>query len=473
MLQLPRRPAPLAVYEPVKSYPPSVQAAGSQLALPTGQITGKLRPLSLDTKRRVAVYELLIANETLGPVASFAYAVEPPRAGGTISWNTITVPPRTTVAIPVEIPFPRRGRPQRVIAELHTDGANLTLDADPPTSPPSGAVRKVAFAIAGALLLGAAAAGYAFERPQVAALGAPARVNAGQRFQVAYALGPNVEHAEYAVETPEGRRIRHGALDPRGGSFTLDLPGASAARGYDVRVTAGNKLGESQRSAHVLALAAQDATTKFTGKTSVALAQETVDGGTPIVVRYTPDITTGSVKLLDQDGTERASALLNKRGSSILIAPKVDVAQDFRVVVDARHGLAISETLLPVRIARGTEPATQPHAVAALAAGNKAVDPPTTVPVPTSGSPIALERTHYNSGDAIVVSIAHYAPKLQIALMSDTGEELQRVDVKPEEKQLALAAPAVSGTARFLVVASFERGVGQESIISSIFVRSK
>jgi len=473
MLQLPRRPAPLAVYEPVKSYPPSVQAAGSQLALPTGQITGKLRPLSLDMKRRVAIYELLIANDTLGPVASFAYAVEPPRAGGTISWNTITVPPRTTIAIPVEIPFPHRGRPQRVIAELHTDGANLTLDADPPTSPINGTVRKAGLAIAGALLIGIAAAGYAFERPQVAALGAPARVSAGQRFQIAYALGPNVDRAEYAVETPDGRRIRHGALDPRGGAFTIALPGAPAARGYDIRVTAGNKLGESQRSAHVLAMASQDATPTFTGKTTVALAQDTVDGGTPIVVRYTPDITTGSVKLLDQDGTERASALLNKHGSSILIAPRVDVAQDFRVVVDARHGLAISETLLPVRIARGSEAATQPRPAVAPVASNAVADPPKSAAPPASGSPIAVERTHYNSGEAIVVSIARYAPKLQVALMSDTGEELQRVDVKPEEKQLALAAPAVSGTARFLVVASFERGVGQESIITSIFVRSK
>jgi hypothetical protein len=445
-------------------------AAGSQLALPSGEITGKLRPLSVDSRRRVAVYELLIANETEGPVASFAYAVEPRRAGGTISWNTITVPPRTTVAIPVEIPFARRGRPQRVIAELHAPGAHLTLDADPPRSYARVTVRRAGLGLAGILLAGLGIAGYAFERPQIAALGAPARVAAGQTFQVAYALGPNVNHAEYALETPDGRRLRHGALDPRGGAFSVALPPGSAG-GYNVRVSAGNGFGVSQRSAHVLALAPPAATPA--GSRGIALAEDIVEGGRPIVVRYPSGATNGGVKLLDQDGTERASALLNARGSSILIAPRVDVAQDFRVVVDARRGIVAGETQLPVRITRGSDPAT-PQLPTTLAAANLTPAAPRSLPVAaTSGSPIALATTQFRSGEPIAVSIERYLPQLQVALLSDTGEELQRVNVKPEEKALTLPAPSVTSSGRFLVVASFARGVGQESVITSILVRAK
>jgi len=471
MLQLSRRPAPLAVVEPAKPRLPSIVAAGSQLALPSGEITGKLRPMSVDARRRVAIYELLIANETTGPVASFAYAVGPRRAGGTISWNTITVPPRTTVAVPVEIPFTRRSRPQRVIAELHAAGAQLTLDSDPPRSFGRRSVRQAGFGIAAVLLAGLGLAGYVFERPQVAALAAPARVPAGQSFQVAYALGPNADRAEYALETPDGRRLRHGALDPRGNAFTVTLPAGSAG-GYDVRVIAVNLLGVSQRSTHVLALAPAVAKP---GSDAVALAEDVVEGGSPIVVRYSAAVTSGNVKLLDQDGTERASALIGKRGSSILIAPRVDVAQDFRVVVDARRGIVVTETLLPVRITRGSQPATAPLATLAMANLTPAAPPaPRRVPdAAPAGSPIALSKTQFAAGDAIAVTIERYLPQLQVAILSDTGEEIARVDVKPEEKQLVLAAPSVTTSARFLVVASFARGAGQESVITSIFVRAK
>jgi len=472
MLQLSRRAAPLAVVEPAKPGPLSVVAAGSQLALPSGQLTGQLRPLSIDGRRRIAVYELLIANETGGPVASFAYAVEPPRAGGTISWNTITVPPRTTVAIPVEIPFARRGRPQRVIAELHAAGAHLTLDAGPPRSYGHGAARRAGLGIAGVLLAGLGLAGYAFERPQVAALGAPARVRAGQSFQVAYALGPNVERASYALETSDGRRLGQGTLDPRGGVFTVNLPSGSGG-GYDVRVIAGNRLGVSQRSTHVLALTPAIAPLPAAGKGAVMLAEDTVAGGDPIVVRYPAGITKGDVKLLDQDGTERASALIGKRGSSILIAPRVEVAQDFRVVVDARRGFIVSETLLPVRITPGSDPASALPSGPKLAASKQAPSAPHGAPAAPAGSPIALSKTLFRNGEPIVVSVARHLPQLQVVLMSDRGEELQRVDVDPSEKQLVLAPPALTEAAHYLVVASYARGAGQESVISSIFIRGK
>ena len=57
--------------------------------------------------------------------------------------------------------------------------------------------------------------------------------------------------------------------------------------------------------------------------------------------------------------------------------------------------------------------------------------------------------------------------------MDDKGEELRKVAVRPEDKQLNIEAPSVIDDARFLIVATFNRGAGQESVIQSILVRPR
>jgi hypothetical protein len=462
MVEPTRRAAPLAVFRPANPPAPSQLGAGSVLALPSGHVAGDLRPLGIDVRRRVALYELRITNETATPLISFAYPLGPTQPGGTVSWSTVRVPPRTSVAVPVEIPISRRRPLERVVAELHGDGVHLTFDADPPKRS-NGRFR--AAGLAAAALLGVLSSGaYALERPQVAALAAPERVRAEQPFQVAYAIGPAADRADYSVVTADGRVVAQGTLKPQGSAFAVTLPASRRSTGYDVRVTAANRFGQDRRVTHILAVAPEPARGVKHSKPSAAFALETdtVEGGQPIVLHYPSAVGTGTLKLLDQDGTERASGLLGKRGSSIVVAPKVEIAQDFRLVIDVRHGANVAESALPVRIVP-----TAPHPALPKSPKTK------TGANGPEGSPIVLGTAKLRSGQPIVVTIRRYAPNLEIALMDDKGEELRKVAVRPEDKQLNIEAPSVIDDARFLIVATFNRGAGQESVIQSILVRHR
>jgi len=271
MVEPTRRAAPLAIFRPNTPPVPSRLAAGTVLALPSGHVAGDLRFLAVDRRRRVALYELRIANETASPLIGFAYPVEAGIGGASVSWSSIRVPARTTVAVPVEISISPCRLILRVVAEIHGDGVHLTVDAEPPQQTARFRPRRTGL-VAAVLLLGVLGSGaYALE-PRIAAL----------------AGGSNRLAATPAVHT-------------------------------SARVSKKQPLAHAKQSL------------------KITLDADTIEAGKPIVVRYQPATAVGTVKLLDQDGTERASALLGKRGSSIVLAPKVDIAQDFRLVIDARR----------------------------------------------------------------------------------------------------------------------------------------
>lgn len=465
-----RRPAPLAVLEPLRAGPPRVARTGSHLAVPSGELAGDLKPHSIDRRRKMAIYELRVANDTSGPLVGFTYAVNEPNFGGTINWSTITVPPHTSVATPIELPLPRRGRAQRVVTELHADGARLTLDAQPPDN--SAQLGRAAIAVTVALVAGIASTTYAFARPQINALVAPAQVAAGRPFQVLYALAPSTTQAEFSVTSADGRTIEQGALARDGSSFSVALPRTPHSTEYDVTVSGANAFGQTFKKTHVVALAPPPAPPKRlapSGKPPVALTADSVYGGDPITVTYPRGIGAGDVKLLDQDGTERAAALVSARGSSILIAPAVTVAQDFRVVVDFQRGQSVAESALPIRVLPATSAAKTDAQGDAVARSPKR---PAALPAAGSG-PISVGSAPIRSGTPIFVHVLRFTAGMQIALIDGQGQELQRLDVTRGEDHLSLTAPTVGSPTKMLVVASFAHGVGQDSVIEPVTIRPR
>jgi len=217
----------------------------------------------------------------------------------------------------------------------------------------------------------------------------------------------------------------------------------------------------------------------------VTLANETVHGGDPITVNYTTSATTGYVRLIDEIGTVRAEALLNPHGRSMLQAPYVDVDQDLRVVVDAESGAARSEAEVPVRILAGNpvlglSNGQQLLPVPALAAGSAAnaaasnagtvaaAGPP--LPANDSHSIIALAPVQYK-GAPIVVRIGQYEPGLRVAIMGDSGDEIEGADVSPSDSSVALPALGGPQPGRLSVVATYAKGFGQETFIRPFTLR--
>ncbi len=466
------RPGFLAT-RPADRPSPESLPAGSQIPVGDGEIAGVLRPLGVDERGRKATYELLVANQTTGPLAAFVYGVGGGQPGERVRWSAITIPPLCSIAVPVEIGLPRRGPLRRVVAQLHADGTQMIVDAPPPPRSGRGGVRWNGIATAALLLAGLCATGYAIERPQVAALAAPDRVQAGQPFQVAYAFGPGTDRAEYSVAGATGHRLWTGALDPHGGALTLTLPAQNASDRYQLLVSAHNPLGTGTRTAQLIVLAAPKvAAHRDVQLAGTKLASDIVSAGRQIIVRYSTDASSGTVKLVDQDGTERASALLNRRGESILIAPQVDIDQDFRVVIDARRGAAITETELPVRIAHvDSAPVPVPVVGAVPSYGDNRGVAAARARARNGNDPIGLVKASYRSGESIVLPVITALPHMSVALLDGAGQEVQRVAVGPDENQVVFSAPTVASDARYTLVASFSRGLGEESIIHTLLVR--
>lgn len=437
--------------------------------MPLGELAGDVRLMPGTLRRGRATYELLVANDTPLPVATFAYAPDGARgyAGSArLTWNAIVVPPYSAIAIAIDVALPRRGRATRVVAELHAREAQLTLDAAAPRDPARTLLTRAGSAVAAFALLCLGAACIADQRPRVT-LAAPAAVRGGVAFDVAYALGGGTT-GDYVVETPDGMQIGRGRLARDAGSFSVSLPAATVSNGYDVRVTARGPFGSDERTTHVVALAAPPAAPAPVKQarrglaariSSLQLAADDVRGGEPIVVDYRTAARAGAVRLIDEEGTVRAEALLNRSGRSILVAPYTDADQDFRVVVTTERGTSRDEAQVPVRIARTVPGPTT---------GTTAIPDASTPAVADGTAPIAVPATA-RAGTSLTVTIMRHEPALRVALVDGNGTELSSRDVPPSAATVALATPA-NGTRniRASVVATFAKGFGQETVIRPV-----
>ncbi len=469
------RPSRLAIRETAPALPTGASeacvGAGSIMRLPYGDVAADFKAIALRGRRhRSACYELLVANDTPAPLATFAYAPDA-SSRGRLTWNAIVVPPFSAIAVEIDVALGRSRLRPRVVAELFADDAQLTLDATAPQDLPTRARRGVAAVVAGcAMLVGAVA--FTQVRPHVLALAAPAAVRGGSPFTVAYALGAG-ERGRYVVETPDGLQVRRGSLDGHSGAFTIALPQAHRSLGYDVRVTTSGRFGTDERTTHVVALpdrvarhharAAATGVSAIAGIGELALEHDTVHGGQPIVATYRASDTTGFVRLIDAYGTVRAEALLTPRGRSILVAPSVDTDQDFRVVATVERGATHAEAAAAVTILHGAAPAAPavPADSTTTAAG---------VVAARGAAPIAVDAVQAPARP-IVVRIDAYRPGLHVALMGASTDELSGSDVAPGDTSVVLHPPERLVETHYAVVATYATGLGQETLIRPITFR--
>ena len=437
------------------------------MRFPHGDVAADFRPTGPREKRH-ATYELRVANDTASPLATFAYALAPPSECQRISWSAIVVPPHSAIAVEIDIPLPRRGRLPRIIAELYTEQAQLTLDAPPPRNR-RRLPRRSALAAAAVLLLALGVGSVAQTQARVLALAAPASVRGGTPFSVAYALA-QTSQGSYVVETPDGMQVRRGTLDARSGAFTVALPQTPVSSGYDVRVSVHSRFGTDERTTHVVAVPEPPSRPKLAARSAprapavrlgaLTLQRDVVHGGESIVVDYRATSNAGTVRLIDAFGTVRAEALLNRRGRSIIVAPQVDADQDFRIVANVEHGAAHDEVATAVTILYGP-----PALTSAAAVQQKAVA------APRSAAPIAVDPLQI-AGKPIVVRIDHSETAMRVALLGPGSAEIVGVDVAPSDASVVLTPPDGLAPSRYSVVATYSAGLGQETLIRPITLRA-
>jgi hypothetical protein len=435
------------------------------LALSSGSIASDLHAIGVDRKRKFATYELLVANETISPVAAFAYAVGA-AANSMMSWSTITVPPFASIAVTLDVPLPRAGRKQRVVVELHAEDAHLTLDAEPPSavrralSLRSLAVGAVALAATGGILA------YGFAQPRILALAAPKTVTAGKPFNVAYVL-TDASNANYLIETPQGFQVRSGTLDHRTGSIAVTLPDASELHSYDLRVSASNRFGADSRITRIAALPAPPSPPPAVAMPKngrllpdVVLSSGEITGGQPIGVSYVAGAN-ADVLLIDQTGKVVGKALLDSSGKTVIATPPVQVDQPFKVVVKAHEGNSTVESAASL-VVKATRPDETPPL-------DQSGAPAPQAGIAVEGDlPFAVASPVVKGGELLRVAIVQHEEGLRIALTTQAGSEVGASEVAVNQDSVAIRTPKVAKRTEFLIIATFRRGVSQETVVRPI-----
>jgi hypothetical protein len=425
-------------------------------------VTVRLWRLRAHLDGRRAKYALRVENRSETALVASTYAFSVGRSGELGPAVPVAVPASGSLEITFPLQLPRK-RPVRAVTEIRLADETFVVEE-------SARPRRAPWLPLAGLALAATLAWFlesGFARPSVTALAAPRDVKASRPFAVAYALA-RAQDAEYTVVSAGGFEAARGTLVPDGTSFDVALPSATVAQAYEIRVTAHSRFGDSVRGVRVLAepdpaRAPLPARPRVSPKVAPArpafaidrlsLGSDTVAGGKSVIAYYRVSSVDGTLRLIDQEGTVRAEALLNRRGNSILLAPYVEADQDLRVVLHAAHGTAQAEKSVPVRI---TKARSLDDVLAAARRENN--------------GPIALVAANVAPGEQIQVGIVHYEPGMRVALVDPQGQEVAASAVEDDQNEVSLTAPAIAGRADYTVTATFKNGESEETIIRNVTI---
>jgi hypothetical protein len=455
----------VTVPEPVPSgaVSPAAPAALAMLRLPAiREVSVRLWRLRAHLDGRRAKYALRIDNRSATALVASTYAFSVGRSGEAAPAVPIAVPACGSLEVTFPLQLPRK-RPMRAVTEIRLADETFVIEESArPRRPVWSSVAALALAVTLASFLGSGLA-----RPSVAALAAPREVEANRPFAVAYALA-RAQDADYTVISAGGFEAARGTLVVDGTSFDVALPSATVPQAYEIAVRAHSRFGDMVRSVRVLAESApapvslpapprgrdfrRDARPAF-AVDRLSLGSDTVAGGKPVMVYYRVSSVDGTLRLIDQAGTVRAEALLNRRGNSILLAPYVEADQDLRVVLHAAHGTAQAEKSVPVRV---TKARSLDDVLAAARRENN--------------GPIALVAATVAPGEQIQVGIVHYEPGMRVALVDPQGQEVAASAVVDDQNEVSLTAPAIAGPADYTVTATFKNGESEETVIRNVTI---
>jgi hypothetical protein len=75
-----------------------------------------------------------------------------------------------------------------------------------------------------------------------------------------------------------------------------------------------------------------------------------------------------------------------------------------------------------------------------------------------------------SASQPILVKVLRYEPKMRVSVLGTSGEELEGANVQPGDTVVSLSSPNELGTKHPAIVATYEDGSSQETIVRSIHV---
>jgi hypothetical protein len=227
----------------------------------------------------------------------------------------------------------------------------------------------------------------------------------------------------------------------------------------------------SRAQAEPLAAAMAPPAQRGTLIAAASLEKPIVPAGQPIIVNYRVADPTGDVRLIDDRGTVRATALLTSGGSSILLAPQVNVEEDFRVAIDVEAGTRREESELPVRVEAARAEAGRLELASASEPGQMA--PPTIAEERSavrSGRPFVLSQRSVVSGKSLWLTVVRHVSDMRATMLDQDGNEVTSVNIDRKANRVELKTPPGLFPELYTVDVSYIDAAGQEHAVTPITI---
>jgi hypothetical protein len=359
------------------------------------------------------------------------------------------------------------------VAEIVGEGVRCIVEAPAPAikKPASSYALVAAASLLFGLLAIAAAAALGGLLPRIAAFAVPPMALAGTTVRAEYSAS-GVGKLSYAVAAPDGRSLEAGPLTERAGSIPIALPASKAAGAYTLHMVMQGPLGSVDATRVLNAIVAPVATNraKVARIGSISVSPVIAKPGQMIDVSYTATAENGYVRLLGVDGTIWAQKPFSARGETQFVVPYFSGPREMHVVVHVARGQTSAQSTAGLVVA---DLAAAPASADAQVAGDDESGSGSIADSSANGSAngtFAVLTPQVRSGNPIKIRILSPRNGMRFSLTDSQSHELAHLDAGTDADVVTLPAPAVSVPTRYVVVASFTDGFGQESIVQPVTI---
>jgi len=442
-------PAQVAKILPLEVFT-SERGGRSTITVSQGRVASDIELIRSDELRRIAVYELRVANDSPTALTCYVYAV---RAGGgrPLTCASLAVAPFSGVAITFELPLLHFEEYDRITVELHGDGIDLATDTIPPRRSVTLASRRAAF-LAATLVSLLAATFVGLAQPRVAALSAPTAALEGSRIALSY-QSSGLGNVALRLISPTGDISEQHNLGNGRQSLILKLPQVRTTQRYLAQIEMQGLLGSDTRTVIVRDMATPTPRIVHTidrvaSIGTLSVVEPRIVSGMPIHVRHTFIGKTAMLRIVDVDGTTWASLLASSSGVTVLRAPHVDVVKNMSLVLQVSRGKTQAESRIALQIIPALSQTMPMHAL--------------------PGAPISIGVGPYVAGAEIPVNVIRNVADLHIALQDGNGNEIEGFNV--DTKSAVLHMPDTFRSKKYTLVMSYADRNGQETMVAPLNV---
>jgi len=324
-------------------------------------------------------------------------------------------------------------------------------------------------ALAGGLAVAAAGAALVFATPRVDVFAVPPIGVANSLLRVPYKTG-GFGAAAYALIDDRGVTVRQGSMTGGEGTLALTLPSAQRTRSYILQMRDQSALGTVERAEPVTALPEPALPSSGVASSlieSLAIDSWQIPDGGVVTVRYRTSARSGIVSLTDAQNTVWAQEKISPDGVTRLRLPRFGHDKELNVALSVARGVNHSSSSVGLQ---SVVPTPKPNPAAVLAAAASAgvsaqADPPAVAP-PVERQKVSVLGTNL-AGFTVRTSIVSGAANIRLALETTDGQTIASEFVPDGATSATIDAPA--GThGRVVLIATYDRGQGQESTVKSI-----